>query len=378
MNKIRVTTILGTRPEIVRMSELVKHFDKHFIHRIVFTSQNKDPRTGVNFFSELALRPPDAIMANSSNSTGTFLGELFPYIEMEFQNHPTDAVVILGDTNSSLSAIIAKKHGIPIYHLEAGNRSFDINVPEENNRKVVDHIADFNLCYTTFARQNLLSEGIHPRNSIVIGTPLREVIDLNKANIQKSQVLEELGLIPGKFILVSLHRQENIDDLRRLRTIFGSLEVVSAEYGVPIIISTHPRLRSKLDDSQIEISPHIRLVDPLGFHDYCKLQINSQIVISDSGSISEESAILGFNALTIRDSMERPEALEAGTVIMTGIEPTNILSGINYIYSRTEQKRIPADYAIENTSDRVVSFILSTFHARNFWFGKRKDFSTQK
>lgn len=369
--KLKVTTILGTRPEVIRLSEIIKKFDKIFDLRVVFTSQNRESYVGIDFFTELGLRQPNVILKNISTTTGEFLGLLFVEIEKELLTSKPDLVVILGDTNTSLAAIIARKLGIPIYHIEAGNRSFDQNVPEEGNRKMVDHIADFNLTYSYHANVNLLNEGLDSRFSIVIGSPLREVIENNILKIKQSKVLEYFGLENSKYFLVSSHRQENIDDPVRLSLLIDTLNQIADKFKSPIIVSTHPRLKSMLGKADFKFNSQIQLVEPLGFFDYCQLQLNSKVVLSDSGSISEESAILRFNGITLRESLERPEALESGTILMSGLRPNDVLSAIELIESRTENPPPPNDYQITNTSDRVINFILSTHHVRNFWTGRR-------
>ena len=369
--KIKVTTILGTRPEIIRLSEIIKKFEIHFSHRLVFTSQNRESFVGMDFFEELGFRKPDSVFNNTSSTTGQFLATLMAEIEKELTTNRPDAVVILGDTNTALSSIICRKLGIPIYHLEAGNRSFDSNVPEEVNRKIVDHIADFNLAYSRHAESNLLNEGLLSRNCIVIGTPLKEVIDANLSRINDSKVLNDLDIEPQSYFLVSSHRQENIDSPVRLAELVKTLNTIAEVYGKPVVVSTHPRLKSMLAKESFTLHKLVNLVTPLGFIDYCKLQINAIVVLSDSGSISEECALLGIKAVTLRDSMERPEALEAGTIIMSGLNAPRVLSAIELLQTPSAQISIPQDYHISNTSDRVLKFIQSTYHVRDFWSGRR-------
>lgn len=369
--KIRITTILGTRPEIIRLSEIIKKFDLHFSHRLVFTSQNRESFVGSSFFDELGVPQPDLIMENSSTSTASFLASLLVQIEHELLENRPDAVVILGDTNSSLSAILVKKLGIPIYHLEAGNRSFDPNVPEEVNRVIVDHVADFNLAYSRKAESNLLSEGIDPRNCIIIGSPLREVFDANRRQIDQSKILSQLGINTNEFFLASAHRQENIDNPMRLKELLETLNAIAIEFKYPVVVSTHPRLKDMLTRINFETHPLIKFVTPLGFSDYCKLQLNARIVLSDSGSISEESSLMNFKAITLRDSMERPEALEAGSILMSGLNATRVIQAIKFLQNSSTSIPVPDDYIIENTSERVLNFILSTFHVRDFWSGRR-------
>lgn len=372
MKKTKVTTIVGTRPEIIRLSAIIKKFDKHFDHRLIHSGQNPDPNLKDIFFTELGLRQPDLYFGGDHKSLGTFLAKLFVEIEAELINNRPDAVVILGDTNSALSAIIAKRFGIPIYHLEAGNRSFDLNVPEEINRKIVDHASDFNLVYTTLARNNLIAEGIHPRKLALIGSPLMEVLAEHSDKISSSKILDELKLKAKEYFLVSVHRQENVDFPERLKTLLNSLTKVSDVFEMPVIISTHPRTRKKLLELTDQKQTNLVFHEPFGFLDYNHLQSQARMVLSDSGTISEESAMLGFPAVTLRDSMERPEALEAGTIVMSGIEPDRVIEAINLVESGGFASITPSEYRIPDTSTRVVNFLVSTVHQYNFWNGIRK------
>ena len=371
MTKHRVTIIVGTRPELIRLSRIISRLDEVFDVRLIHTGQNSDPTLSEVFIKELGIREPDLFLGIKSQSLGEFLGKLFIDIENELEENQPDAIVILGDTNSALSGIIAKRRGIPIYHLEAGNRSFDPNVPEEINRKIIDHFSDFNLAYTTFARDNLLSEGLHPRNSRVIGSPLFEVLAHSTKQIESSKILKELNLEVGKYFVVSAHRQENIDNPSRLKSLGETLNIIAMKYGQPIICSLHPRMKSKIDALGLEFNELVQLHTPFGFFDYNNLQINSRLVLSDSGSISEESAILGFKAITIRDSMERPEALETGSIILAGIEATGVLRAIEISESDPKKQSAPVEYVIENTTERVVKFIASTIPQHSFWSGLR-------
>lgn len=372
MNKIKVTTILGTRPELIRLSVIIEAFDAVFDHRIVHTGQNFDPQLSEIFLTELNIRTPDVHLGVSAETLGIFLGDLFKSIEIELIRNKPDALVILGDTNSALAGIIAKRQGIPIYHLEAGNRSFDQNVPEEINRHIVDHFSDFNLAYTSHAKNNLIREGMHPRNVSVIGSPLFEVLNRFNQNIKNSTILTNLNLIPRGYFLVSSHRQENIDNLERLRELVSALNLIAAEYKLPVIVSTHPRTRNKLDELQANLNPLIELHEPFGFFDYNKLQLEARAVLSDSGSVSEESAILDFPAITIRDSMERPEALEAGSILMSGINSQGILECLRILESSPKSQVPPSEYFIPDTSTRVINFIASTVRQHTFWSGLRK------
>jgi UDP-N-acetylglucosamine 2-epimerase (non-hydrolysing) len=371
MDKIRITTIVGTRPELIRLSSIIRRIDEIFEHRLIHTSQNHDTNLSEIFFSELKIRKPDLHLDNESTTLGSFLGNLFPDIEREFEKNPPDAVIILGDTNSALAGIIAKRQGIPVYHLEAGNRAYDQNVPEEINRRIIDHFSDFNLAYTNSAKENLIREGLSPRNTTVIGSPLCEVILHFSKKITASRILNNLKLTPGKYFVVSAHRQENVDDLSRLGDLVESLNEVAAKYRLPIIVSTHPRTKSKLEKLETKINPMIAFKEPFGFIDYCKLQTEARLVLSDSGSVSEESVILGFKAITIRDSMERPEALESGSIVMSGIKKQGILKSIEIIESGPVSKSPPHEYLFSDTSTRVINFITSTIFQHKFWSGIR-------
>jgi UDP-N-acetylglucosamine 2-epimerase len=367
MTKLKVTTIVGTRPEIIRLSEIIKKFDTFFDHRLIHTGQNQSPLLKDIFFIDLDLRAPDLYFGGEHSSLGSFLGEMFIKIEKELLDNKPDAIVILGDTNSALSSILAKRIGIPVYHLEAGNRSFDHNVPEEINRKIVDHTADFNLVYTELARNNLISEGLHPRKIALIGSPLYEVINAQKTKIENSKVLVNLGLKTNEYVLVSAHRQENIDYKYRFRQFLSTLEEVSKVYKLPVLISTHPRTKKQIDSNKIFKDKNIMFHDPFNFTDYNNLQKNALVVLSDSGTISEESAMLGFKAITIRDSMERPEALESGSIVMSGTDPKHIIQAIDLVLKSNLSHGIPIEYTIKDTSSRVLNFILSTVHQHRFW-----------
>ena len=372
MKKIKVTTIVGTRPEIIRLSTIIKKFDIFFDHKVIHTGQNLNPLLNEVFFKDLDLRNPDSYLEGSNESLGEFLGKMFVAIEEEFLSNRPDAVLILGDTNSALSAILAKRIKIPIYHLEAGNRSFDLNVPEEINRKIVDHVADFNLVYTERARINLLAEGLHPRKIALIGSPMKEVIEEHKHKFDKSNVLERLKITKKNYFLVSVHRQENVTEESRIRTLFSSLERVSREYKIPVLVSVHPRTRKRLQELAIQPNENLLFHEPFGFIDYNCLQLNARAVLSDSGSVSEEAAILGFPAVTLRNSMERPEALEAGTIIMSGIEADAIIQSLTLLESNGLGSIPPIEYEIPDTSTRVINFIQSTVNEYFSWNGIRK------
>jgi UDP-N-acetylglucosamine 2-epimerase (non-hydrolysing) len=372
MPKIKITTIVGTRPEIIRLSATISLLEKHFEHRLIHTGQNSANYMKDVFFKELGIRKPDLELEFENRSLARNLASILVGVEKDLIENIPDAVVVLGDTNSALSVIIAKRMGIPVYHLEAGNRSFDPNVPEEINRRLVDHTSDFNLVYSEHARRNLLNEGISSRNICLIGSPMNEVINKNLKSIQNSEVLERLNLKVKEFFVVSAHRQENIDSSERLSSLISMLNEVAEAFGLPIILSTHPRIREKLEKFKIKTHEKIILQEPLGFIDYCHLQTKALLTISDSGSVSEEAVILGFKAITLRDSMERPEALEAGSILMSGINSGSLIAAINFRLDSEVGQNPPAEYLIQDSSLRTVSFILSTIHNFHFWSGLRK------
>lgn len=372
MEKLRITTIVGTRPEVIRLSATILLLEENFMHRLIHTGQNSANFMKDVFFQELGIRRPDLEIQLENSSLANNIASIFIEVEKELKENRPDAVVVLGDTNSALSVIIAKRMGIPVYHLEAGNRSFDPNVPEEINRRIVDHSSDFNLVYSEHARRNLVNEGIHPRSICLIGSPMFEVIHKNLEAIKSSEILEDLNLNEQEFFLASAHRQENIDSSERLVKLISMLNEVAEIYGLPIVLSTHPRIKEKLEKFQFETHEKIILHEPLGFIDYCHLQSKAKLTISDSGSVSEESAVLGFKAITLRDSMERPEALECGSIIMCGINSGSLVSAIDFRLNNELGKNPPDEYSIQDSSLRTVNFILSTIHNFHFWSGLRK------
>jgi UDP-N-acetylglucosamine 2-epimerase (non-hydrolysing) len=377
--KLTVVTVVGTRPEIIRLSRVIPLLDKHFNHIFVNTGQNKDPMLSKVFFDELEIRSPDLYLDVDTSTLGAVLGDTLAKIEKVYLEHKPDAVLILGDTNSTISAVLAKRMHIPVYHMEAGNRSFDENVPEETNRRLVDHVSDFNLPYTEHARRNLLAEGLPPRRIMVSGSPMREVLDSYMQKIQASKILKTLDLEPQKYFLVSAHRQENVDSPERLKDLLETLKRVYETWGLPIMVSTHPRTRKQLESIPgYKETKGVVFHEPFGFVDYNKLQLNAKCVLSDSGTISEESIILGFPAVTIRDSMERPEALEFGGIVMTGLKAPNVIAGIRSVTEdgssakRTPSQFLPAGYEVTDCSTRVVRFMLSTISRHHEWAGIRK------
>ena len=380
MKKLKVMTILGTRPEIIRLSRTMARLDDFTDHCIVHTGQNYDYELNEVFFEDLGVRKPDQFLGAGGGSLGETMGKILIETERVISAEKPDAVVVLGDTNSAISAIMARRMKVPVYHMEAGNRSYDRNVPEETNRKIVDHIADFNLVYTEHARRHLLSEGIHHRRIYLTGSPMREVLDHYRAQILQSDVLPRLGLSPQGYFIVSLHREENVDSGLRLRSLLETLNALAAQYDLPVIVSTHPRTRKRLEALEgIEIDPRVQYMKPFGFHDYNFLQMQAFCAISDSGTIAEESSMLGFPAITPRDAIERPEGLDVGCIIMTGLNRDTIMDSVDAVtrmFADCKAKGlpnpIPADYCVTNTSDRVVSLILGTARLSNNWDGIRQ------
>lgn len=368
----KVMTVVGTRPEIIRLSEVIKRLDATVDHVLVHTGQNYDYELNEIFFEDLDLRKPDYFLGVDTSSLGHVLGDVLIKTEEVLLKERPDAFLVLGDTNSCISAIMAKRLRIPVYHMEAGNRCFDENVPEETNRRLIDHVADFNLVYTEHARRNLLSEGIHPRRIMLTGSPMNEVLITQRAAIDSSDVLERLGLEHGRYFLVSAHREENVDDPTRLSALLDCLDAVVEQYNLPVLVSTHPRTRKRLEAAGRHV-PGVTFHTPLGFHDYNHLQLYAFCVLSDSGTIAEESAILGFPAVTLRDSIERPEALDSGTILMAGLSPVNLLESVRVATTTDESldASSPVEYRVANCSHRSVGFVLSTYRRHSQWAGLR-------
>lgn len=374
MMKPTIVTIVGTRPEIIRLACLIPLLDETVNHIFVHTGQNTDPKLTDIFFSELKIRKPNYFLEVNTESLGSVLGDTLVKVEEIFKKHEPNGVAILGDTNSSIAAVLAKRMQIPVYHMEAGNRSFDENVPEETNRRMIDHVADFNLPYTEHARRNLLNEGLHPRRILLTGSPMKEIFDHYKNDIEASSILASLKLKKNEYFLVSAHRQENVDSKIRLGILLESLEGIGEKWGLPILVSTHPRTRKQLQSlPRFKEIPNVVFHEPFGFFDYNKLQINAKCVISDSGSISEESSILRFPAITIRDSMERPEAFDTGSIIMTGLRKDEVIAGIDAAISSPKyyENSLPLGYEVSDFSKRVARFILSTVWRHHEWAGLR-------
>jgi UDP-N-acetylglucosamine 2-epimerase (non-hydrolysing) len=366
-------TIVGTRPEIIRLSRVIARLDKTFDHVLVHTGQNYDHRLNQIFFDDLGLRKPDHYLGVDTSSLGAVLGGVLVGTETVLLEERPDALLVLGDTNSCIATLMAKRMRIPTYHMEAGNRCFDENVPEETNRRLVDHVADFNLAYTEHARRNLLAEGLQPRRVIVTGSPMREVLDHYRSSIDASDALSTLGLQPRRYFLVSAHREENVDSPQRLQMLLDCLLGVHRAWDLPVVVSTHPRTRKRLESLEADLGDaDIRWMEPFGFHDYNKLQVGAACVLSDSGTISEESSILGFPAITLRDSIERPEALDSGSIIMTGLETSDVLRAVQIAMDDGPiRSSLPEGYGITDTSNRVVRFISSTAGRHHAWAGIR-------
>jgi UDP-N-acetylglucosamine 2-epimerase (non-hydrolysing) len=372
---MKVMTLVGTRPEIIRLAAVMRRLDQTpgIEHVLVHTGQNWDRQLSDVFFEELELRRPDHLLDVDTSSLGATLGDVLRKTEGVLLQERPDAFLVLGDTNSALSVIMAKRLGIPTYHMEAGNRCFDANVPEETNRRLVDHTADFNLAYTEHARRNLLAEGLEPRRIIVTGSPMREVLERYLPRIQESSVLEVEGVAPRGYFLASAHREENVDNPSRLRLLLLSLNAVAERWERPVLVSTHPRTSKMLKALDAPVAPHplVRFHAPFGFFDYNKLQMEAACVMSDSGTIAEECTILGFPAVTLRGSIERPEALDTGAITMVDVAPETVLAGLEFAMSRFARAETPVDYCVTNTSERVVNFIISTVPQHRQWGGLR-------
>ncbi len=370
---LKVMTIVGTRPEIIRLSRVISLLDKHVNHILVHTGQNYDYELNEIFFKDLELRKPDYFMEVNTSSLGAAVGEIIRKSEEILLKERPGALLVLGDTNSCLSAYMAKRLHIPIFHMEAGNRCFDENVPEETNRRIIDHIADFNLVYTENARRHLISEGLPHRRIYLTGSPMKEVIDYYMLKINRSDILKKLNLKEKEYFIVSVHREENVDNAENLERIVEVLERIYDVFKQPIIVSTHPRARKRLEARDKKIAnDKIRFLKPFGFTDYVHLQLNATCTISDSGTISEESAMLSFPAISLRNSMERPEAQDAGTIILTGLDPDNVIGSIQLVIEEHKQRsynQIAPDYLIDNTSWRVLKLIAGNSGLSNKWHG---------
>lgn len=375
MKGLKVVTIVGTRPEIIRMSRIIPALDKYFEHILVHTGQNHDYELNDIFFNDLGLMQPAYYLdcAKKSVSTGNTIGNLIIKVDHLLEKLQPDALVILGDTNSCLSSIPAKRRKIPIFHLEAGNRSFDQRVPEEINRKIVDHISDINLTYSNISREYLLREGFPPDQIIKIGSPMLEVLQYYLPKIKKSVITNKLGIKDKKYFVFSIHRDENVENVQNFKSVINIINSIAEKYNQPVILSTHPRTKNQLDKNNIKLHSLVKLLKPFGFLDYIQLQIKARVVLSDSGTISEESSILGFPALNIREAHERPEAMEKASVIMTGLKSYRVLEAITILENeKTLAKKIlrnVPDYEEQNVSEKVARIIISyqDYIIRNVW-----------
>lgn len=372
MKKLKVMTVVGTRPEIIRLSAVINKLDKSeaIEHILVHTGQNYDYELNEVFFEDFNLKKPDYFLNSAVGTAIETIGNILINIEKVIDKEKPDAFLILGDTNSCLTAIAAKRRHIPIFHMEAGNRCFDQRVPEETNRKIVDHIADINLTYSDIAREYLLREGLLPDRVIKTGSPMYEVIKSKLDDINNSDVLNKLNLEKGKYFVISAHREENINSETNFMNLVESLNAIADKYNFPVIISTHPRTRKMIEEKGIKFNPLINLLKPLGFNDYVKLQIESKAVLSDSGTISEESSILKFRALNLREAHERPEAMEEASVMMVGLKKERILQGLEILETQEKNTlREVYDYSMPNVSDKVLRIILSytDYINRNVW-----------
>lgn len=361
MSELKVMTIIGTRPEIIRLSETIKRLDKYTKHILVHTNQNYDYELNKVFFEELNLRNPDYLLDVKSATIGEQIGKILTQTEKVMIDEKPDAILILGDTNSALSCIIAKRLKIPVFHMEAGNRCFDDRVPEEINRRIVDHTSDINMPYTEHARRNLLREGLSPENIFVTGSPMAEILKFNMDKIEKSRILDELKLKKDNYFLISIHREENVDNLSNIKIILKALDLIAKKYGYPLVITTHPRTRRRIEEFGMPDNDLFLFHKPFGIFDYVKLQKNAYCNLSDSGTIHEDAAIMGIPAVVVRESSERPEAFDTGNVILSGVNLSSILLSIDVVRKQYEESisfKTPTDYQDLNVSDKVVRLII--------------------
>jgi UDP-N-acetylglucosamine 2-epimerase len=363
VKKLKVVTIVGTRPEIIRLSRVIARLDEHCDQVLVHTGQNYDYELNQIFFDDLGVRKPDVFLDSAGESAAQTIGNVIAKVDRVFSEQQADAMLVLGDTNSCLAVIPAKRRKIPVFHMEAGNRCFDQRVPEEINRRIVDHTADVNLTYSSIAREYLLREGLPPDLVIKTGSPMFEVLSHYRPRIDASDVLKRLDLTPQGFFVVSVHREENIDEPRTFGKLVGVLNAVAEDHGLPVIVSTHPRTRKRIEEGGTTFHRHIRLLKPLGFSDYVKLQMSARATMSDSGTINEESSILNFPALNLREAHERPEGMEEAAVMMVGLEGDRVRQGLAILASQprggNRALRLVEDYAVPNVSDKVVRIIHS-------------------
>jgi len=372
---MKVMTIVGTRPEIIKLSRVISELDKYTKQIIVHTGQNFDYELNQVFFEQLEIRKPDYFLDAAGKTTAETIGNIIAKSDEVMEKEKPDAVLLYGDTNSCLSIIAAKRRHIPVFHMEAGNRSFDQRVPEDINRKILDHLSDINMTLTEHARRYLINEGIRPETIIKTGSSMKEVLNYYWPKIEQTDPLKDLKLKEKSYFIVSAHREENIDSEENFRNFFKSLNAIARRYKMPVIVSTHPRTRKKMEALKIkELDKRIQFLKPLGFFEYIKLQLNSFCVVSDSGTITEESSILNFPAITIRQAHERPEGMDEGTLIMSGLESKDVLNAIKVVTSQTKDKnrsfRLIPDYDVDNVSQKVIRIILSytDYINRTVWY----------
>jgi UDP-N-acetylglucosamine 2-epimerase len=373
MRKLKVMTIVGTRPEIIRLSRVIEKLDQHCDHVLVHTGQNYDYELNEVFFSDLGIRKPNAFLEAAGTTAAETIGQVIISADKAMQEHAPEALLLLGDTNSCLAAIAAKRRKIPIFHMEAGNRCFDFRVPEEINRRIVDHTSDINLTYSDIAREYLLREGLPPDQVIKTGSPMREVIEYYRAGIEASDVLPRLALNEQQYFLVSSHREENVDAPENLQRLFKILNALAEKFVLPVIVSTHPRTRKRMDAMGLNAHALVQFHKPFGFLDYVRLQTEARAVLSDSGTITEESSILNFPALNLREVQERPEGFEEAAVMFVGMDVDRVFQGLDVLATQPRGKqralRMVSDYATDNVSDKILRIILSytDFVNRKVW-----------
>ena len=356
---MKVMTIVGTRPEIIKLATVIPELDKYTEHILVHTGQNYDYELNEIFFEGMGIRKPDIFMNAAGETPAETIGNVVKISDELFKEHKPDALLIYGDTNSCLSVISAKRNKIPVFHMEAGNRCFDQRVPEEINREIVDHLSDINMTITEHARKYLIAEGIPAETVIKVGSSMKEVLAANKESIEKSNVLKDLSIEPKKYFVLSAHREENLDNPKNFKPLVDSVNAVAERYKLPIIFSTHPRTQKKIDAGEIKFNPLVKIMKPLGFADYIKLQENAFCVVSDSGTVTEESSLLRFPAITIREAHERPEGMDEGTIIMSGVDKEGVLDAINTVTSQNIRMRVVDDYNNDILAAKVVRIILS-------------------
>lgn len=370
---LKVMTVMGTRPEIIRLSRVIAKFDQHFDHVLVHTGQNYDYELNEIFFSDLEVRKPDHFLNAAGGTAAETIGQVIIAIDKLLETERPDAILVLGDTNSGLSVIPAKRRKIPIFHMEAGNRGFDQRVPEETNRKIIDHTADINLTYSAIAREYLLAEGAAPDRVICTGSPMNEVLTYYRPAIDRSSALLDLGLAAGRYVIVSAHREENVDSERQIRRLADCLNAVAAYTGEPVLVSTHPRTRARIEAFGLIFDERVQLLKPFGFLDYVALQTKARAVLSDSGTITEEASILNFPALNLREAHERPEGMEEAAVMMTGLNSDRVIQGLKILetQARGDQRdlRLVGDYSAPNVSDKMVRIVVSytDYVRRSVW-----------